>query len=91
MVLQEKFKYLKLLSMYNEKVFSNFEENDKTWPAHRVYSNEFYNHECEFYSPYEKYTLANSEVIKLKNCYAAILQKDIYAIGVSYQNNLFTS
>ncbi|GET00615.1 transposase domain-containing protein [Rhizophagus clarus] len=34
-LLQERFKYLQLLPKYDEKVFSNFKEKEKTWPPHR--------------------------------------------------------
>ena len=35
MLLQERFKYLQLLPIFNEKVFSNFREKDeKIWPMH---------------------------------------------------------
>jgi hypothetical protein len=88
-LLQEKFKYLKLLPTINEKVFSNFEEKEKmTWSLQRVYSNELYDHEYEFYSPYKKYTLTTSEVAKLKTCYRAILQKDIEVIILIIINDI---
>lgn len=89
-LLQERFKYLKLLPTIKEKVFSNFEEEEKTWSLQRVYSNELYDHEYEFYSPYETYTLTTSEVTKLKTCYRAILQKDdIEVIFFINFNNLY--
>ena len=76
-LLQERFKYLQLLPIFNEKVFFNFREKDeKIWPMHRVYSNELYDHEYEFYSPYTNCTLTKNEVIKLKQCYTAILQRN---------------
>ena len=50
-LLQERFKYLQLLPLFNEKVFSNFEEKEKTWSKERVYSSELYDNEYEFYSP----------------------------------------
>ncbi|PKC54152.1 hypothetical protein RhiirA1_477878 [Rhizophagus irregularis] len=76
-LMQERFKYLQLLPIYNEKVFSNFKEKEKkTWPVHRVYSNELYVHEYEFYSPFVNCVLTKNEVIKLKQCYAAIFQKN---------------
>lgn len=82
-LLQERFKYLRLLPTFNEKVFSNFrEKGKKAWPIHRVYSNELYDHEYEFYSPYANCTLTKTEVTKLKQCYAAILQKNISETGV---------
>jgi hypothetical protein len=87
-LLQERFKYLRFLPIYNEKVLSNFEEKEKTWSIDRVYSNDFYDHEYEFYSPHEKYALTKIEVMKLKACYAAILQKDTYAINVIFAINL---
>lgn len=85
-LLQERFKYLQLLPTFNDKVFSNFREKDeKTWPIHRVYSNELYDYEYEFYSPHVKNCkLTKNEVIKLKQCYAAILQKDTSEIKVIY-------
>ena len=50
-LLQERFKYLRFLLIFDKKVFSNFEEKkENTWPIHRVYSNELYDHEYEFYS-----------------------------------------
>lgn len=81
-LLQERFKYLQLIPTFNEKIFSNFEERTKTWSLDRVYSNELYHHEYEFYSPCEEYTLTKSEIAKLRTCYAAILQVDTRAVGV---------
>ncbi|CAG8744982.1 19894_t:CDS:2, partial [Rhizophagus irregularis] len=52
------------------------EKEKKTWPVHRVYSNELYVHEYEFYSPFVNCVLTKNEVIKLKQCYAAIFQKN---------------
>jgi len=85
-LLQERFKYLQLLPIIGNKVFSSFEEKEeKTWPIHRVYSNGLYNHEYEFYSPYTKYELTKYETMKLKDCYAAILRKDTCFIKVIYK------
>ncbi|CAB5203816.1 unnamed protein product [Rhizophagus irregularis] len=42
----------------------------------KVYSNELYVHEYEFYSPFVNCVLTKNEVIKLKQCYAAIFQKN---------------
>jgi hypothetical protein len=82
-LLQERFKYLRFLPIFNKKVFSNFEEKkENTWPIYRVYSNELYDHEYEFYSPSIGYTLTKYEITKLKACYAAILQKGTYDIEV---------
>jgi hypothetical protein len=84
-LLQERFKYLRLLPIFNEKVFSNFRESEeKTWPIHRVYSNELYDHEYEFYSPCINCTLTKNEVVKLKQCYAAILQQNTNEIKVIF-------
>ena len=92
MLLQKRIKYLKLLPAFKEKVFSNFEEKEKTWSLQRVYSNELYSHEYEFYSPYKAYTLSTNEVLKLKACYAAILHKDIEVIYyIIYLSFIFES
>jgi hypothetical protein len=89
-LLQERFKYLQLLPTLGDKVFSIFEEKkEKTWPIHRVYSNGFYSNEYEFYSPYKKYELTKHEIMKLKDCYAAILQKDTQFIKVIFINFIY--
>ena len=82
-LLQERFKYLRLLPTFNENVFSNFREKEKKiWSTHRVYFNELYDHEYEFYSPYTNCTLTKTEVTKLKQYYAVILQKNINETGI---------
>jgi len=82
-LLQERFKYLRFLPIFNKKVFSNFEEKkENTWPIYRVYSNELYDHEYEFYSLSIEYILTKYEITKLKACYAAILQNGTYNIEV---------
>ncbi|UZO27063.1 uncharacterized protein OCT59_019272 [Rhizophagus irregularis] len=35
-LLQKRFKYLQFLPTYDEKVFSNFKEKEKTWPSHTL-------------------------------------------------------
>ena len=82
-LLQERFKYLQLLPLFNEKVFSNFEEKEKIWSKERVYSSELYDNEYEFYSLYKVFKLTKNEIIKLKECYAAILQRNTNGIWVS--------
>ena len=82
-LLQERFKYLRFLPIFDKKVFSNFEgKKENTWPIHRVYSNELYYHKYEFYSPSIGYILTKYEIMRLKAYYAAILQKDTYDIEV---------
>ncbi|GBC47360.2 hypothetical protein GLOIN_2v1812804 [Rhizophagus irregularis DAOM 181602=DAOM 197198] len=86
-LLQVRFKYLQFLPTYDEKVFSNFKEKEKTWPSHRVKSSIVYDNQYEFYSPCVNCKLTKNEPIKLKQCYAAIFQKnarDIKDIGESY-------
>ena len=83
-LLQERFKYLQLLPIYNEKVFSNFKEKEKKWPLHRVNSSNIYNHQYEFYSPCINCKLTKNEIMKLKQCYAAILQKNAKDIRVIF-------
>ncbi|CAB5367222.1 unnamed protein product [Rhizophagus irregularis] len=86
-LLQERFKYLQFLPTYDEKVFSNFKEKEKTWPSHRVKSSIVYDNQYEFYSPCVNCKLTKNEAIKLKQCYAAIFQKnarDIRDIEESY-------
>jgi hypothetical protein len=61
--------------------------------VHRVYSNELYVHEYEFYSPFVNCVLTKNEVIKLKQCYAAIFQKNTSEITVilyyNSHNNMY--
>ncbi|GES86786.1 hypothetical protein GLOIN_2v1812804 [Rhizophagus clarus] len=85
-LLQERFKYLQLLPKYDEKVFSNFKEKEKTWPLHRVIFSDVYDRMYEFYSPCVSCKLTKNEIMKLKQCYAAIFQntRDIRDIEESY-------
>jgi len=86
-LMQERFKYLQLLPIYDEKVFSNFREKEKKWPPHRVISSDVYDHQYEFYSPCVNCKLTKNEVIKLKQCYAAILQRNTMDIRVIFIYN----
>ncbi|CAG8733287.1 7142_t:CDS:2, partial [Rhizophagus irregularis] len=84
---EDLFKYLQFLPTYDEKVFSNFKEKEKAWPSHRVKSSIVYDNQYEFYSPCVNCKLTKNEAIKLKQCYAAIFQKnarDIRDIEESY-------
>ncbi|GES89442.1 transposase domain-containing protein [Rhizophagus clarus] len=85
-LLQERFKYLQLLPKYDEKVFSNFKEKEKTWPPHRVISSNIYDRMYEFYSPCVSCKLTKNVTMKLKQCYAAIFQntRDIRDIEENY-------
>ena len=69
-LLQERFKYLQLLSKYDEKVFSNFKEKEKTWPPHRVISNNVHDRMYEFYSLCVSCKLTKNETMILKQYYA---------------------
>lgn len=88
-LLQERFKYLQFLPTYDEKVFSNFKEKEKTWPSHRVKSSVVYDNQYEFYSPCVNCKLTKNEAMKLKQCYAAIFQKNTRDIRVIFIYNYF--
>ncbi|GET02370.1 transposase domain-containing protein [Rhizophagus clarus] len=57
-LLQERFKYLQLLPKYDEKVFSNFKEKEKTWPPHRDIK--------ESYIKYGKLRIKDGNIISSK-------------------------
>jgi hypothetical protein len=68
--LLEQFNLIKIHPQYGS-IFENSTEENKNWPSHRVYANDYYE-DYEFYSPSMEYLLNDSEVNKLKECYSAI-------------------
>lgn len=83
-ILNERFNHLKFNESYKQ-IFS--EEEEKEYPSHRVFSSSLY--EEELYSPSKKYELSNAELKKLKETYAAILDKNSNTAEVCYKKTNF--
>jgi hypothetical protein len=76
----EQFNLIKIFPQYGS-IFEHSVEENKHWPSHRVYSNDYYE-DYEFYSPSMEYSLDGNEVNKLKECYSAIYNLNTSSIKV---------
>lgn len=82
LVLNERFNLLKYKTEFYKHIFP--QEEEKTWPSHRVFTSSFYNQEYEFYSPSKTYVLTSAELKKLKEAYSAIFDSNVNQIKVMY-------
>lgn len=82
LVLNERFNLLKYKTEFYKHIFP--QEEEKTWPSHRVFTSSFYNQEYEFYSPSKTYVLTSAELKKLKEAYSAIFDLNVNQIKVMY-------
>lgn len=84
-ILNERFNHLKF-NEYYKQIFPE-EEEEREYPSHRVFSSSLY--EEELYSPSKEYKLSNAELKKLKETYAAILDKNSNTTEVCYKKTNF--
>jgi len=82
LILNERFNLLKYKTKFHKLIFP--QEEEKSWPLHRVFTSSLYNKEYEFYSLSQKYTLKSAELKKLRETYSAIYDSNINQIEVTY-------
>ena len=82
LVLNERFNLLKYKTEFHKHIFP--QEEEKTWPSHRVFTSSLYNEEYEFYSPSKKFVLTSVESRKLREAYSAIYNLNVNQIKVTY-------
>jgi len=80
LILNERFNSLKYKVEFYKHIF--FQEKEKEWASHRVFTSSLYNEEYEFYSPSKKYVLTLVELKKLKDTYSAIYDLNTNQIEV---------
>ena len=80
LVLNERFNHLKYKTKFYKHVFSRKEE--KSWPAHVVFTFSLYEEGFELYSSSRKYVLSHVELTKLKETYSATFDVNVRTIQV---------